>query len=593
MGHRRNKEVKPRVLLYCPTYVIAGKAQIKKETRASIKAVEFDGVVDKVINNESWYPPPDYRNVLAHYQYARKKVLDEGYDALLTVEHDIIIPADGLQKLWDIDKPVAYGVYIFRGSKNIVNAFRMVKADNPDMSISNFKGMLAESLKRVVVETSGTGNGCTLIRREVLEKIEFRQSDNGSYCPDMPFSTDCMRKGIKQFAHFGVLCGHVVDSGTLWLNTIDGVNRMKVLVLKDFVGVDGVKYRKDKSYDMKEEHIEDYRRAGYVQIEKGRNWVTKEKQIKETPPMKAKKKIAIRHHQNKARVFANALKHGGFDVVDSPIPADALLIDHDIKEFGHQEHIRRFHDAGKPVFIYPHGAAPMLCWDGMHEPSDMITANFVTSKGHQQVMKRYGYPTPTHVIGWYLCEQKPWQPTAGYKILFGPVHPVLGHVFMFPEDLELNRRTYQRLLELIPSIDLTVRHIGGLEYNGLWEAEGVRIYQGKTDNTFHDIDNADLIIANGTLAYMAIARGKPTIMMNQLTQAKEPEINTFKRLEAVSVDKYRDYMRYPFDVDDDDDLGKIMMYACGKEPRRWINRFIGEQFDPGKFIKLIKGLMEG
>ena len=95
MGHRRNKKVKPRVLLYCPTYVIAGKEQIKTETRASIEAVEFDGVVDKVIDSKSKYPPPSHENTLAHYQQARQRVLDEGYDALLTVEHDIIIPQDG------------------------------------------------------------------------------------------------------------------------------------------------------------------------------------------------------------------------------------------------------------------------------------------------------------------------------------------------------------------------------------------------------------------------------------------------------------------------------------------------------------------
>lgn len=582
--------MKPRILLYCPTYIIAGHEQIKKETRASIEAVEFDGVVDKVINSKSKFPPPSYENTLVHYQQARQRVLDEGYDALLTVEHDIIIPQDGLQKLWDIDKPVAYGVYTFRGSKNIVNAFRMVRSKNPDMSMSAFKGMLARALKREVIEVSGTGNGCTLIRREVLEQIDFRRTDKDNPVPDMPFSTDCMKAGIKQWAHFGVLCGHIIDTGTLWVNT-EGADMDEVEVLREFVGADGVKYRKGKTYPMEEKYIDDYERAGYILTKKtasARPWVMKEK----APAKPAKgKTIAIRHHQNKAKVFAYALEQGGFDIVKSPKPADALLIDHDIKEFGHQERVRRFYDAGKPVFIYPHGAAPMLTWDGMHEPSEMITANFVTSKGHQQVMKRYGYPTPTHVIGWYLCEQKPWEPTDGYKVLFAPVHPVLGHKFMFPEDLELNRRTYERLLE-IDEIDLTVRHIGGLEYNGLWEAEGVRIFQGKTDNTFDDIDNADLVIANGTLAYMAIARGKPTVMLNQLTQAKEPDIHARERFEAASVDKYEKYMRFPFDVENHSDLSKIMKDACRREPKQWRKRFIGEQFDQVEFVKLIDGFME-
>ena len=584
MGHRHNPKVKPKVLLFCPTYKIAGKEQIKRETKEAIAAVEFDGVMDKVIDSESKYPPPSYENTLAHYQQARQRVLDEGYDALLTVEHDIIIPKDGLQKLWDIDKPVAYGVYIFRGSKNIVNAFRMVKAENPDMPMSAFKGMLAKALEKEVVEVSGTGNGCTLIRREVLEQIDFRRTDEDNPVPDMPFSTDCMRAGIEQWAHFGVLCGHVIDTGILWINTDGDVGMTKIEVLRSFVGSDAIGYRVGKIYEMEDCLVNDYERGGYIRVVgKGRDWVTKK--------TNNRKIVAIRHHQNKARILAEALKRDGYNVVDSPIPADALLIDHDIAEYGHQEHVKKYHKIGKPVFIYPHGSAPMLCWDGIHEPSEMIAANFVTSKGHAQVMKRYGYPIPTHVIGWYLTEIKPWEPTDGYRVLFAPIHPIMGHVFMFPEDVEANKRTYERLLE-IDDIDLTIRHIGSLHHNGIWEDPRATIYQGQTDQNLDQINKADLIIANGTVAYMAIALGKPTIMLNQMTPAREPDIHTLERLESASVDKYEKYMRYPFDVENDGDLRKVMQDACTREPKQWRKRFIGEQFDSVEFCELLERLIE-
>ena len=588
MGHRHNKKVKPRIMLYCPTYVIAGKEQIKPETRASIEAVEFDGVVDKVIDSNSKYSPPSHENTLAHYQQARQRVLDESYDALLTVEHDIIIPKDGLQKLWDIDKPVAYGVYIFRGSGNVVNAFRMVKAKNLDMPMSTFKGMLARALEQEVIEVSGTGNGCTLIRREVLEQIDFRRASEDNPVPDMPFSTDCMKAGIEQWAHFGVLCGHVLDNGILWVNTDGGIGMTRIEALQDFVGADAIKYRKGKSYDMEDCYVEDYERGGFIQTGKGKEWVTKNTNTKKTIAIKT---IAIKQHQKKSYLLAKALIRGGYKIIDSPNLADALLIDHDIKEFGHQEHVRRFYKAGKPVFIYPHGAAPMLCWDGIHELSNMIKANFVTSKGHQQVMKRYGYPVPTHVIGWYLTEVRPWQETGGYRVLFAPIHPVMGHVFMFPEDLEANRRTYERLLE-IDDIDLTVRHIGKLQINGLWEDTRATIYQGGTDQNLDEIEKADLIIANGTVAYTAIALGKPTIMLNQMTPAREPHFDTQERLESASIGKYEKYMRFPFDVENDDSLKKIMQAACRKEPKQWRKRFIGEQFDPVYFVELLERLIE-
>lgn len=573
--------MKPRVLLYCPTYKLNGKAVIKPETRKSIKTVEFDGVVDKVINSNSEHKPPDYENVLVHYQKARKKVLDEKYDALLTVEHDIVIPKDGLQKLWDLDVPVAYGIYLFRGSKNIVNAFRMVNATNPDMSLTAFKELLAEALEKGVVEVSGCGNGCTLIRREVLEQINFRRNRDGNPIPDMPFATDCLKAGIKQYAHFGVQCGHVLDNKTIWLDIENnGTNMTKVNILQNFVGSDGISYTTGEVATIPDDLVCDYSRAGFVKIP-GRSFVIKDPSTKPV--------VSIRHHQNKAVTFEKALKNCGYNVLNytkAPKIADMLLIDHDVLEYGHGPVVQKFYDAGKPVFIYPHGAAPMLCWDGIHEPTGMVTATFVTSKGHAEVMKRYGYPGPTHVIGWHLCPQVQWKATKGIKVLFAPIHPILGHVFMFPEDLEVNHRTYERLLEL-DGIELSVRHIGKLDDNGLWEEPGVETHQGRTDNTYDDIDNADMVISNGTMAYMAVARGKPTIMMNQMTPAREPDINTLERYEAASVEKYEKYMRFPFDVDNKGSLQKIVTDACKREPKQWRKRFIGEQFDPIEFCELI------
>jgi len=302
--------------------------------------------------------------------------------------------------------------------------------------------------------------------------------------------------------------------------------------------------------------------------------------------------ISVRHHQKKAMPLVKALKGGKFPVVDAKDKVgDALLIDHDIDEYGHGGFVRKFHKAGKPVFIYPHGAAPLLCWDGIHKPNTMVSMNFVTSKGHAEVLRRYEYPIPTHVIGWFLCDILPWKATEGKRILFAPIHPILGHLFMFDEDRATNTKTFERLLEL-DDVELTVRHIGTLEANGLWDVPGIEIHQGRTDNTYADIDNADLVISNGTMAYMAVARGKPTIMMNQMTPSREPDIKTYERMESVSIEKYEKYMRFPFDVDNNDKLGRIIKDACNREPKQWRKRFIGEQFDPVEFCNLMSELVE-
>ena len=577
-----------RVLLYCPTYKVNGIEQIEPETRQAISDLKFDGVLVKRIISESEYPPPNYENLLVHYQNARQIVLDEGYDALLTVEHDIIVPRDGLQKLWDADKPVIYGIYLFRGSGKVINVFRNVNAPAPDMSLSRFANDLKKAVEEEITKVSGTGNGCTLIRREVLEQIEFRRTDDDNAVPDMPFATDCMRLGIQQYAHFGVNCGHIIDDRTVWFRSDnDGINMTKVQALQNFVGSDSVKYVTDETYEMSDDLVRDYVRAGFISVLNHKYM---------TAVALGRKLIAVKPHQNKTDVLTDTLVNCGYHIMAAPLnperipKSDALLIDHDFPEYGHREIINKYHEMGVPAILYPHGAAPMLCWDGIHEPNENVTAALVTSKGHAEVMKRYGYPIPTHVIGWYLCPQKQWKATEGIKVLFAPIHPILGHIFMFPEDLEVNRRTYERLLEL-DGIELSVRHIGKLEDNGLWDAPGVEIHQGRTDNTFDDIDNADLVISNGTMAYMAVARGKPTIMMNQMTPAREPDIDTLERYESASVEKYEKYMRFPFDVDNDPDLGTIIRDACKREPKQWRNRFIGEQFDPGKFCDLIGELI--
>ena len=52
----------------------------------------FDGVLDWVVSKDNPYPVPDHRNVLAQYRVARERCISEGYDALLTVEHDMVLP---------------------------------------------------------------------------------------------------------------------------------------------------------------------------------------------------------------------------------------------------------------------------------------------------------------------------------------------------------------------------------------------------------------------------------------------------------------------------------------------------------------------
>ena len=151
------------------------------------------------------------------HNQARAMVLQGGYDALLLVEADMVIPPDALRKLAALDMPVAYGLYVSRGAphewlsltKLTPDEHEFVSAD-PDYTRRWFgDGTQA-------IETQGVGMGCTLIRREVLERLAFHLDRYGANADDWAFSLDCIAYGIPQFTHTGVICGHIEGDTVLW-----------------------------------------------------------------------------------------------------------------------------------------------------------------------------------------------------------------------------------------------------------------------------------------------------------------------------------------------------------------------------------------
>jgi hypothetical protein len=154
------------------------------------------------------------RNVLAQYNHARTLCLSGPYDAMVTVEHDIILPPHALATLCDDGAAVVYGTYMLRHGMPVINALKYENERNSGMSLSLYNGALAQASKAERVEVSGVGFGCTLIRRQVLEAIPFRQDAAGN-APDMPFAHDCLRQGIQQVARFNVRCGHIHEGEIL------------------------------------------------------------------------------------------------------------------------------------------------------------------------------------------------------------------------------------------------------------------------------------------------------------------------------------------------------------------------------------------
>jgi hypothetical protein len=196
------------VLIATPTF----GAGPHPETVKAIGALESAHTWEWRQYRNNPYPAPDGRNVLAQYQAIRDDFLGGAWDALLTIEHDMVPPPHAIDALVETGAPVAYGVYLFRHGAHVLNALDYAGTRNLGESLSLHRYGRQTGVKRV----SGVGNGCTLIRREVVERFPFHDGGKGGQSPDMPLAQDCISNGILQVAHFGVLCGHY-EKGVLLL----------------------------------------------------------------------------------------------------------------------------------------------------------------------------------------------------------------------------------------------------------------------------------------------------------------------------------------------------------------------------------------
>jgi hypothetical protein len=269
-----------KVLLFCPTYKIAdGELALHKRTQACISDLIVPEGVTLDVNISAHNPNPitgdrkaDHENTLYQYRNARQQVLSGGYDALLTVEHDMIIPEDALVKMLDTNADVVYGLYRFRQKQPILNCCRDVRSRWADMSIEFFPELIAKGKRQGWLECSGCGLGCTLIHRRVLEVVDFRRTETGHPSPDLPLAADCMRNNFKQVCRFDVECGHIKPDGSvLWPFSKEGdsMGKVKIYVLRTFnanIGGRSRHFEEGTEGEMDQEEAVAYARAGYLNL---------------------------------------------------------------------------------------------------------------------------------------------------------------------------------------------------------------------------------------------------------------------------------------------------------------------------------------
>jgi len=298
-------------------------------------------------------------------------------------------------------------------------------------------------------------------------------------------------------------------------------------------------------------------------------------------------KYALFNHHGKADAYLRALPASRYERVneESTGEVDFVLTDHAI--LSRIKDLYRFWDYyTERFFVYPHAARPNVVNDIVEE-WDKITAHFVAAPGHVWVMRAYGYEKPIHVAGWHLCPVRKFQThKRPRRVLFAPIHYRCAEI-----DQDVNREAFTRLARLAESndIQLTVRHIGELGPCGIepvWHPN-ITYTQGELRPCWEQIDRADVVVSHQTFAWIAVARGIPTVMMAEDMPA---HLVTEPPQFARNWNKYQDVMAFPLDILSCEDTLGLLGRAVKKNDavEAWKARMIGEAFSPGRFREVLE-----
>jgi hypothetical protein len=166
------------------------------------------------LNGDDDYRSPS-NTVTRKYQFAQQVFLAGEWDAMMCCEHDNIIPRDALEKLVALDCDIAYGLYVLRHGQKVWSAITDLDtwglkslSDNPDAARAAWGN---------VIDVAGIGQGCTLIKREVLESFPLRNW-KGVSC-DWALAMDVRAAGLTQRCDTSVITGHQTltpSPQTLW-----------------------------------------------------------------------------------------------------------------------------------------------------------------------------------------------------------------------------------------------------------------------------------------------------------------------------------------------------------------------------------------
>ena len=164
---------------------------------------------------------------------ARNKIaqlsLDGGYDYVLMVDNDVVLPRDALINLTDDLKNICLGYYAHRDTDNIYRGRTCVcKLYQPDgLAYYNYpleSEYTAEELQELrnsgmhKIQIHGGGMGCAFISTAMFRRlaypwydwVNYKDANRGMLSEDLYFCELCKKAGVPVFSDTRVGCGHLL-----------------------------------------------------------------------------------------------------------------------------------------------------------------------------------------------------------------------------------------------------------------------------------------------------------------------------------------------------------------------------------------------
>ncbi len=156
----------------------------------------------------------------------REKALNGGYDYFFSLDQDVIVPANTIERLLSSNNHFVAGVYlgyphkegfnptkkniarIMDGKSTIITPIVWVSHPNHPEKVRYLR--MEELQPPRLIEAAIVGGGCIMMSKEILEKIKFRYVEGNTNWDDYWLCKDVKNLGYEVYADTGAMCKHLI-----------------------------------------------------------------------------------------------------------------------------------------------------------------------------------------------------------------------------------------------------------------------------------------------------------------------------------------------------------------------------------------------